>query len=50
MAINYVSSEDRAKALAGQLEQDHKIKAVILQGVRPSHVSLTVTRMSRHEV
>ncbi|EAS33033.3 short chain dehydrogenase [Coccidioides immitis RS] len=32
VAINYVSSEDRATALAAQLEENHKINAITLQG------------------
>ena len=33
IAINYVSSADRAKELAAKIEADYKVKAVTLQGV-----------------
>ncbi|EEP77066.1 conserved hypothetical protein [Uncinocarpus reesii 1704] len=39
VAINYVSSEDRATALATQLKQDHNIKAITLQGDVSSRVN-----------
>lgn len=33
IAINYVSSADKANELATKIETDHKVKAVTLQGV-----------------
>jgi NAD(P)-dependent dehydrogenase (short-subunit alcohol dehydrogenase family) len=34
VAINYLSSEGRAKDLAAKVEKDHGVKAIIIQGVR----------------
>jgi len=33
VAINYMSSEGRAKDLAAKVEKEHGVKAIIIQGV-----------------
>jgi NAD(P)-dependent dehydrogenase (short-subunit alcohol dehydrogenase family) len=33
VAINYVSSEERAKALADKIEKEHGVRAFLIQGV-----------------
>lgn len=33
VAINYYSSEVQAKELAAKIEVDHKVKAIVIQGV-----------------
>ena len=35
MAINYLSSEDKAKEVAVKVEK-HSVKAILIQGVRAS--------------
>jgi hypothetical protein len=35
VAINYMSSEGRARGLAAKIEKEHGVKAIIIQGVSP---------------
>lgn len=41
IAINYYSSEAQAKELAAKIEADHKVKAIVIQGVSERRLKYT---------
>jgi NAD(P)-dependent dehydrogenase (short-subunit alcohol dehydrogenase family) len=41
VAINYMSSEARAKDLAGKIEKEHGVKAIVIQGVSSTLPSIS---------